>query len=50
MQNPPEKIDRTESDEIARRRKLRNRALLIALLLLSGLFYAMTLVKLMKPH
>ena len=50
MMDLPEKIGRAESAEIGRRRKLRNWALLLALLALSGLFYAVTIVKLMTPH
>jgi len=50
MLNVPEKIGREESAEIGRRRKLRNWGLLLALLALSGLFYAVTIVKLMTPH
>ena len=38
-------IGRVESLEIARRRKLRNWAVLVVLVALSLLFYAMTVVK-----
>ncbi len=50
MADMPDKIDREESAEIGRRRKLRNWGLLLALVAFSGLFYAVTIVKLMKPH
>jgi hypothetical protein len=50
MAELPDKIGRDESAEIGRRRKLRNWGLFVALAVLAGLFYAMTIVKLMSPH
>ena len=50
MANLPDKIGREESAAIGRRRKLRNWALLLALVAFSALFYAVTIVKLTKPH
>ena len=50
MAELPDKIGRDESAEIGRRRKLRNWGLLLALVAFSGLFYAVTIVKLMNPH
>ena len=50
MAPQPTKIGKTESAEIARRRKLRNWAVLVVLVALSALFYAITIVKLMTPH
>jgi hypothetical protein len=38
-------LSRSESDALARRRRARNWAMLIALLALCALFYAITLVK-----
>ncbi len=50
MASLPDKIGRSESAEIARRRRLRNWAMLVVLAALSALFYAITIVKMMKPH
>jgi hypothetical protein len=44
-----EKLSREESDTLAKRRRGRNIAMLIALLALSALFYLITLVKLHSP-
>jgi hypothetical protein len=41
----PDHLSRTESELLARRRRGRNWAMLVALLLLVALFYAITLVK-----
>jgi hypothetical protein len=45
MAKLPDNIGKTASDEIARRRKLRNWAMLAVLAALSALFYAITFVK-----
>ncbi len=45
----PPSLSREESDALARRRRLRNRALLIALLALAALFYAITVAKMARP-
>jgi hypothetical protein len=44
-----EKLSRDESKSLARRRRGRNIAMLIALLALSALFYLIALVKLHSP-
>jgi hypothetical protein len=44
-----EKLSREDSDALARRRRGRNIAMLIALLAVSVLFYLMALVKLHSP-
>ncbi|MCW3473360.1 hypothetical protein [Limobrevibacterium gyesilva] len=46
-QLPP--LSRDESKLVARRRRGRNIAMLIVLIALSGLFYAVAMVKLTKP-
>jgi nicotinamide riboside transporter PnuC len=43
-----QKLSRAESDEIARRRRARNWAMLVVLALVAALFYAITLAKLGK--
>jgi hypothetical protein len=48
MDKVPETVGRVASLEIARRRKLRNWAVLAVLASLSVLFYAMTVVKFMN--
>jgi hypothetical protein len=45
MDGEPPRLTRAESEELQRRRRGRNWAMLIALLALSLLFYAMTWVK-----
>jgi len=45
----PPMLSRDESEAIARRRRIRNRAMLVALLALSALFYAITLAKMARP-
>ena len=45
MARLPEDVGRTESLEIARRRKLRNWAILVVLVALCVMFYALTVVK-----
>ena len=42
-------LTRAESDAIARRRRGRNLARLLVLIVVSGLFYALAIVKLGKP-
>jgi len=42
---PDEKLSREESDALAKRRRGRNIAMLIALLALSALFYLIAMVK-----
>jgi hypothetical protein len=44
---PP--LSREESDALAKRRRGRNIALLVALLALAGLFYAIAMVKMAQP-
>ncbi len=46
---PLQMLTRAQSDEFARRRRGRNIAMLIALLVISGLFYAVSIVKLTRP-
>jgi fatty acid desaturase len=46
---PPERLSRTDSDEIARRRRGRNWAILLALAGLCALFYAIAIVKMARP-
>ena len=46
---PPNSLTGEESAALTRRRRGRNIATLIALLALSGLFYAIALVKLASP-
>lgn len=41
----PDHLSRADSDQVARRRRSRNWAMLIALVALCVLFYAITLVK-----
>ncbi len=48
MTADPTRLSRPQSVEIARRRRGRNWALLIALLLLCAVFYAITWVKMTK--
>jgi hypothetical protein len=45
----PPLLTRAQSDELGRRRRGRNIAMLIALLVVSGLFYALAIVKLTRP-
>ncbi len=45
MTNQLPSLSRAESDLIAKRRRGRNLAMLVALLALAGLFYAITFVK-----
>jgi hypothetical protein len=44
-----DKLSREDSEALARRRRGRNIAMLIALLAISALFYLITLVKLRSP-
>ena len=44
-----DKLSREDSEALARRRRGRNIAMLIALLAISALFYLITLVKLHSP-
>ena len=44
----PEIVPRPEAAEIARRRRVRNWAMLVVLLALAALFYAITMVKMLK--
>jgi len=48
-QLPPASLTQEESAALARRRRGRNIAMLIALLAISALFYAIALVKLSSP-
>jgi hypothetical protein len=50
MDADPPRLPRAEFDELVRRRRGRNWAMLIALLALSLLFYAMTWVKMGGHH
>ena len=47
VDQPP--LSRSESDALAKRRRGRNWMLLVALVILAGLFYAIALVKLARP-
>ena len=42
-------LSRAQSTELARRRRGRNIAMLVALLAFAGLFYALAIVKLTRP-
>ena len=44
----PEIVPRSKATEIARRRRVRNWAMLVVLLALAALFYAITMVKMLK--
>jgi hypothetical protein len=46
---PPLPLDRAESDALARRRRGRNLAMLVALVGLAALFYAIAMVKMSTP-
>ena len=46
MTGPLPPLTRAQSDQIARKRRGRNIALLVALLAIAGLFYAIAIVKL----
>ncbi len=48
MRADPPPLTRIESDEVARRRRGRNWAMFVALLLLCAIFYAMAWVKMTK--
>ena len=48
MTSRPEIVARSQAAEIARRRRVRNWAMLIVLLALAALFYAITMVKMLK--
>lgn len=52
MTEPPDlaPLSRADSDALARRRRGRNWALLLALLAIVGLFYAISIVKLAAQH
>ncbi len=49
MPELPPRPTETEADELRRRRKPLNLAVIWVLLALAGLFYAITIVKMMKP-
>ena len=49
IETPANPLTRDETAALARRRRGRNIAMLIALLALSGLFYAIAIVKLGSP-
>lgn len=45
---PPATVPSREAAEITRRRKVRNWAMLVVLVALAALFYAITMVKMLK--